>query len=317
LTCLRDEASLRGSVRLKNQPFFKAPKRTSLSATAFSADWPTFRDDFSLGWPTSLAKAIFISAPVAFFSTKVRDMESTQKYVKDSDNNPLRVDPVDFPPGQVGISICPGKYDDYARSGPCHRDVLKDLTLVKNWGANILVTILEDKEMELLRVTHLPQVAKSLGFSWWRFPVPDERPIEIVGHPVLDPKFDVWTLPNAILRRFVKAGGRALIHCRGGLGRTGTLVCRLLIEEGHSPDEALALVRRSRRGSVENREQENHLYALPGRLAQKQPLLEALTKIPDEDQGNPIATLFNDPVNFHLEEWVKTVKDRLPPEVLQ
>jgi ADP-ribosyl-[dinitrogen reductase] hydrolase len=239
-------------------------------------------------------------------------MNDTPQYVKDSDNNPLRIDPVDFAPGQVGISICPGKYDDWARTGPCHRDVEKDLSLIKRWGAKILVTLIEAKEMSFLRVESLPQVARDLGFSWWHFPVPDERPLEIPGHPLLDPSLDAWTLPNALLRRFLRAGGQALIHCRGGLGRTGTLVCRLLIEEGIEPMEALRIVRRARYGSVENSAQEHYLFALPARLAQKKPQLEALASIPEEIQGNPLTTLFNDPVNFNLAAWVKTVKAHAP-----
>ncbi|MDR0548814.1 MAG: hypothetical protein LBI10_05310 [Deltaproteobacteria bacterium] len=239
-------------------------------------------------------------------------MDTQPTYIKDSDNNPLRIDPVVFPPGQAGISICPGKYDDLARSGPCHRDVFKDLSLAKRWGAHILVTLLEDKEMAYLRVTHMPQVAKELGFSWWRFHVPDGFPLEIPGHPTLDPKDDPWTLPNALLRRYFKAGGRALIHCRGGLGRTGTLVARLLIEEGYPPKEAIEVTRAARRGAVENLAQENYLEALPKKLAQKQDLYAALAQIPDEIQGNPLATLFNDPVNFHLADWLATVKAHLP-----
>ncbi|MDR2140293.1 MAG: phosphatase [Deltaproteobacteria bacterium] len=235
----------------------------------------------------------------------------TPKLIKDSDNNPLRIDPVDFPPGQVGISICPGKYDDFARSGPCHRDVRKDLTLAKNWGARVVVTLLEDREMEFLRVAHMPGVVQELGLSWWRFPVPDENPLELTGHPVLDPRLDPWTLPNALLRRFLRAGGQALVHCRGGLGRTGTLVARLLIEEGVTPQEALATVRRARSGSVETGAQENYLYNLPARLAEKQDLLRAWAQIPEEEQGHPLKTLFESPVNFKLEEWVAKVKAKL------
>ncbi|MDR1578596.1 MAG: hypothetical protein LBT86_10310 [Deltaproteobacteria bacterium] len=235
--------------------------------------------------------------------------------IKDSDNSPLRVDQVDFPTGQLGISICPGKYDDYARSGPCHRDARKDLTTAKNWGAKLVVTLLEDQELEFLRVTHLPDEAKNLGLGWWRFPVPDEHPLEIVGHPILDPQYDVWTLPNALLRRFLKVGGKVLIHCRGGLGRTGTLVSRLLIEEGHSPQEALAKTRLARRGSVETKEQEQYLFNLPARLAKKRKFLVALDQISESDQGYPLKTLFEDPVNFDLPAWIKKVKALLPKEI--
>jgi atypical dual specificity phosphatase len=46
-------------------------------------------------------------------------------------------------------------------------------------------------------------------------------------------------------------GGRVLVHCDGGLGRTGTLVSCYLVSTGMSADDAIARVRELRPGSVE------------------------------------------------------------------
>ncbi|MDR1870319.1 MAG: phosphatase [Deltaproteobacteria bacterium] len=233
-------------------------------------------------------------------------------YIKTSDNNPLRLDSVPLGNGLLGISICPGKNDDLARSGPCHRDLYKDLLRIKNWGAKIIVTLLEDKELRYLKVPNLGEMAKEMGFSWWRFHTPDECPLEIISHPILDPDLDVWTIPNALLRQFVKAGNRALIHCRGGLGRTGTLVSRLLIEEGENPNRAIETVRKARRGSVENTAQVNYLRDIPRRLKEKQALLAALKSLPVDKKFDPMTTLTNNPANFDLQAWVQAVKLYLP-----
>jgi protein-tyrosine phosphatase len=250
---------------------------------------------------------------LSFFREKANsDMENqTLKNVKNSDNNPLRIDAVDFPEGQIGLSICPGKYDDYARSGPCHRDLYKDLSLIKRWGASVLITLLEDHELEYLRVTNIGEMAKEVGLSWWRFPAPDGCPLEIEGHEILDPKFDVYTLPLALLRRYLKAGGRALVHCRGGLGRSGTFASRLLVEEGFLPSVAINKVRKSRPGAVETLAQERYLDSLPEKIRRNKPLYEALLALPEQTQGNPMLTLENDPATFRLDVWVKTVKERL------
>jgi protein-tyrosine phosphatase len=235
----------------------------------------------------------------------------TQRFIKNSDNNPLRIDTVDFPAGQAGIALCPGKYDDYARTGPCHRDVGKDLAQIKNWGAKIIVTLMEEDEMALLRVSHLPRTARELNLSWWHFPLPDMHPLEFAPSPVFDPQNDVWSLPAALLRQFMKEGGRVLIHCRGGLGRTGTLVSRLLIEEGYSPEKALVTVRKARAGSVETFDQRDYLERLPARLSQKPDYLALLKAIPQKDQGEPLNLLFNDPAAFDLQKWLRTVKPRI------
>lgn len=41
-------------------------------------------------------------------------------------------------------------------------------------------------------------------------------------------------------------GGRVLVRCSGGLNRSGLVVATALVKQGHTPDEALALVRAAR-----------------------------------------------------------------------
>jgi len=58
------------------------------------------------------------------------------------------------------------------------------------------------------------------------------------------------------------AGEAIVIHCRGGLGRTGIVAARLLVEFGEAPEGALFRVRRARAGTVENRLQEGYVRGL-------------------------------------------------------
>jgi len=57
--------------------------------------------------------------------------------------------------GRVGITFCPGKYDRHAMSGYWDRDLALDLDTVRDWGAAAVVTLLEPKELTLLRVERL------------------------------------------------------------------------------------------------------------------------------------------------------------------
>ncbi|HVA32773.1 MAG TPA: protein-tyrosine phosphatase family protein, partial [Candidatus Baltobacteraceae bacterium] len=49
----------------------------------------------------------------------------------------------------------------------------------------------------------------------------------------------------------LRKGERVLVHCRGGLGRAGTVAARLLVELGMDPAEAIAAVRRARPNAIE------------------------------------------------------------------
>ncbi|MDG0986802.1 MAG: protein-tyrosine phosphatase family protein, partial [Paracoccaceae bacterium] len=57
-------------------------------------------------------------------------------------------------------------------------------------------------------------------------------------------------------------GSRILVHCRGGCGRTGMIVLRIMVEFGENPDKALQRLRRIRPCAVETKDQENWARSL-------------------------------------------------------
>jgi protein tyrosine phosphatase (PTP) superfamily phosphohydrolase (DUF442 family) len=48
------------------------------------------------------------------------------------------------------------------------------------------------------------------------------------------------------IREIIQSGGKVYIHCGAGVGRAPTMAAAYLIAEGHTLDEALALIRKSR-----------------------------------------------------------------------
>ena len=53
------------------------------------------------------------------------------------------------------------------------------------------------------------------------------------------------------LERAIASGGAALVHCRYGIGRTGTLIACWYVSRGLDAAAAIARVREARPGSVE------------------------------------------------------------------
>jgi len=172
--------------------------------------------------------------------------------------NPLhpsdpRIDYVEAPGGgRIGLCPCPGARRRYASGRDPAADVGEDLALMRAWGAAGLVSLLEHAELELLGVTELPRLAETYGLWWHHLPIrdmcaPDET---FESH---------WTRVGGDLRRFVLDGGRFVLHCWAGLGRTGTVAARLLVELGVSPEEAIARVREARPGAIQSLQQEIHV----------------------------------------------------------
>ena len=122
------------------------------------------------------------------------------------------------------------------------------------WRATALVTLLEPQEMAFLGVKDLGKQAESSGLAWHHLPIGDMA--------VPDAGFEErWLKSGPLFRKSLRGGGRLVVHCRAGLGRTGMFGARLLVELGIAPDAAIAAIRKARPGSIETVEQEEHVRA--------------------------------------------------------
>jgi protein-tyrosine phosphatase/nicotinamidase-related amidase len=155
----------------------------------------------------------------------------------------LRVDWLAHPLGErIGLTLCPGRRDR-------QRDLEADLTdLVEQESASHLLCLLPQAELEAVGVAELLVRARAHGLQVRSHPIRDQ------GAP--DPAELRQTL--AWLREAVEAGGRVVVHCLGGLGRSGLVAATALIEAGLAPAEAIAVVRASRDPrAIESQEQED------------------------------------------------------------
>ena len=57
----------------------------------------------------------------------------------------------------------------------------------------------------------------------------------------------------------IKKGDNVLIHCKGGLGRSGTIAALILIELGISNEQAIIQVRQARPGAIDIADQEKYV----------------------------------------------------------
>jgi ADP-ribosyl-[dinitrogen reductase] hydrolase len=166
--------------------------------------------------------------------------------VRTSKSDPIQIDPVrpNGSDGLIGMTFCPGKVDPQALYGAWRRDLDTDLDAIASWGAGTVVTLVEDQELEFLQVTGLGEGVQTRGMKWIHFPMIDTEAPRAT--------FDAtWRSVSAEIVSELKRGRNIVLHCRGGLGRTGTIAALLMREFGHPVNEAIELVRSARQDTIE------------------------------------------------------------------
>jgi len=173
-----------------------------------------------------------------------------------SDSHPLQIAFIETPGnGRIGMTFCPGKHDPMAMTGPWDRDMRTDIAAIADWGADALVTLMESHELDMLGVSGLGDSALVHELDWYHLPIRDVS--------VPSTAFEVtWAEAGKTLRARLLDGQSIVVHCRGGLGRTGMVAARLLVELGEKPVTALQRVRAARPGAVETVEQEEYVLGL-------------------------------------------------------
>ena len=117
-----------------------------------------------------------------------------------------------------------------------------DLEQLRRDGFGVLVSLLNEQEQSPRY--DVPR-ATGLGFVRHSIPVKDFRP------PTVDQ-----------LEQFVRLiaelppGDKAIVHCEGGTGRTGTFAAAYWVAKGMTVSDAIAHVRKARSHAVETTEQE-------------------------------------------------------------
>lgn len=169
----------------------------------------------------------------------------------------ISIHPVAIPgiKGLIGISACPGLKEETTRFDLYGEKLINDLVAIHNWGAVALVTLLDEFELSTLGVKDLPNKAKQLSIQW--------RHLPIGSRSLPDDSFEEkWQLVGPLLRQLLQDGKRVVIHCKEGIGRSGIIAARLLIEFGIAPDDAISMIKQAQPGSLELQAHEDYCYSL-------------------------------------------------------
>ena len=130
-------------------------------------------------------------------------------------------------PGQLGLSPLPGLHS---------AALAEDMADLQARGFTHVVCLIRDEEFEGYGVPGLLSAYSEAGLVVRRLPIADGNV------PTLAEMQDLiaWLIEQ------MHVGARVLVHCVGGLGRTGTVAACYLVTRGLHPLAAIAEVRRIR-----------------------------------------------------------------------
>lgn len=146
--------------------------------------------------------------------------------------SPIRIDNRDI----IALTECPGRTKEYTDA----------VTRIIAWRPNLVVTLVEEHEIAQ-GFAGLRTALDKKGISWRHFP--------IRNYDVPSPAAP-WSDLSQLVHSTIDGGGAVLIHCWGGLGRSGMVAARLLVERGVHVTTAIKTVRAARPGAIETDAQE-------------------------------------------------------------
>lgn len=140
--------------------------------------------------------------------------------------------------GILAIAPLPGRDGRY-------RD---DLAHIADWKPALVISLTTAQELHAAGAQAIGAHLQDAGTRWTRLPIPD---LEAPG-PDME---DAWHAVSRSALAALQGGGRVLLHCKAGCGRSGMAALRLMIEAGEEAGPALARLRALHPWAVETQAQ--------------------------------------------------------------
>ena len=203
---------------------------------------------------TSESHPLYVNWLCAKYDAKNNRVIKDDTDQKEDDPNILSID------FKLGMTICPGKHQNFAATG-CEwkRDLTSDLRVLKDkFNTDIIVTLLSESDLKELNVPNLiEEIKKHKMESYW-YKIEDGT---------VPNDADLWKkMVMDVSKELMENKKHVVVHCMGGLNRTGCFVLSVLkfmkIINDDTIQNGVSWIGKSRKGAGGNGSQIQYVKSL-------------------------------------------------------
>ena len=160
---------------------------------------------------------------------------------------------------EFNAEICLSAFPGRKKNNDFSIDLMEDFfDFLESNSYQALVSLVEVHEFDqFIRYSKFEEQIRNRTFSWCFHPLRDMTAPDAIFAA------DFFETQSSLLE-YLRSGEKIAIHCKGGLGRSGTIGALLLRHLGFSAEKSIELVRKSRPGAIETKEQEDFIQATRG-----------------------------------------------------
>lgn len=105
--------------------------------------------------------------PRELFQLNALPIDEKEFEMRTSASHPLQIAAVQpfNGSGLIGMTFCPGKKQPFAATGAWSRDLDVDIRAIENWNAAVVVTLVDDHELNTLKVPRLGEAVNPFAGS--------------------------------------------------------------------------------------------------------------------------------------------------------
>lgn len=124
-------------------------------------------------------------------------------------------------------------------------DLNTSLDEIKAAGAEAILTLMTQVELDKNDLGDLGKSVKAKGMSWFHLPIKDDEVPEM-------PFLTVWETAGPAIHRLIEQGKNIAVHCKGGSGRTGLITAQILFERGEEIESLMKRIKLLRPNAFSN-----------------------------------------------------------------